>query len=112
MQGKISIGQKYSPAMTITDQSEADAYFEECVQHNMSFGTDRTEAERVERINLAYFAGYYDSETRERVERLFRCAHPIFGSIAANGPPAVEEAFQAGIAAAKSQLGNLPCPTT
>jgi hypothetical protein len=55
----------------------------------------------VERHNLGYFAGYYDNETRERVERLFKCSHPIFGSIAKNGAPTAKEALAAGMVAAK-----------
>ncbi len=85
--------------MEITDQAAAEAYFEECVQHNMIYGVKkhaRSEAEKIERANLGYYAGYYDSETRERVERLFKCSHPIFGSISKNGSPTVEEAFEAG----------------
>jgi hypothetical protein len=31
------------------------------------------------------------------VERLFRCSHPIFGSIAENGEPSPEAAFNAGV---------------
>lgn len=45
---------------------------------------------------VGYYAGYYDSETRERVERLFMCAHPVFGSIADNGAPTPDEAYDAG----------------
>lgn len=96
MPEQITIGDKYRPAMDIQDPVEADAYFERCVAHTMTFGKSRAEAEKVERINLGYFAGYYSSETRERVERLFRCAHPIFGSIAENGSPTNERAFSAG----------------
>jgi len=93
---KITIGEKYQPAMKITEQAEADEYFEALVQHCMSFGKNREEAESIERQSLGYFAGYYDSETRERVERLFSCAHPIFGSIAENGQPTAEEALEMG----------------
>lgn len=94
----ITIGQKYDPGMKITDQIEADAYFEKCVEHTMScFGKTRAEAEKIERANLGYFAGYYDNETRARVERLFHCAHPIFGAIAENGPPTADQALQAGL---------------
>jgi len=96
MKSTITIGEKYGPAMEITDQASADRYFEECVLHSMSFGNSREKAESLERQNLGYFAGYYDHETRERVERLFKCSHPIFGSIAKNGPPTAEEAFEAG----------------
>jgi hypothetical protein len=97
----VSVDDKYGPAMDITDQAEADSYFEKCVQHNMSFGTSRTRAEEVEKTNLGYFAGYYDAETRERVERLFRCSHPIFGSIAENGPPTTDQALMSGVLAAR-----------
>lgn len=94
---KITIGDKYGPAMAMTDQAEADAYFEACVEHAMRFnGNDAAAAKKVEKQNLGYCAGYYGTETRERVERLFRCAHPIFGSIATNGAPSVADALNAG----------------
>jgi hypothetical protein len=48
---------------------------------------------------LGYFAGYYDHATRERVERLYRCAHPVFGSASA-GPPTAESAILSGVVAA------------
>ena len=97
MQDKITYGEKYDPAMKITDQAEADRYFNECVEHTMRMRpTDRADAERIERSNLGYWAGYCDNATRERVERLFRCAHPFFGAIAENGQPTPEEAFEMG----------------
>lgn len=97
----ISIGEKYGPAMTITDQAEADVYFELLVEHSMRGGKrSREEAEKIERMNLGYYAGYgFD---REQVERLYRCAHPYFGAIAENGPPTAREAFLTGVDAAKS----------
>lgn len=79
MPADITIGDKYGPAMTIADQAEADAYFERCVAHSIAHGRSRSDAEYVERCNLGYYAGYYDHETRVRVERLFGCAHPVFG---------------------------------
>lgn len=94
---RITIGDKYGPAMKIADQTEADAYFARCVEHTMQFvGGSREEAERIERINLGYYAGYYDEETRKRVEHLFRCAHPVLGKIEQVGAPTAEEALQAG----------------
>jgi hypothetical protein len=92
----ITIGEKYGPAMEIQDQVSADAYFERLVQHGMRFHATREKAEEVERANLGYFAGYYSEDTRSRVERLFRCAHPIFGSIADHGAPTMEEALGKG----------------
>ena len=97
MDQQITMGEKYGPAMKITDQAEADAYFEECVQHQLGFGeSTREEAEHIERSNLGYVAGYGDNETRARVERLFKCAHPIFGAIAQYDPPTPEEALEIG----------------
>ncbi len=102
MKHAITSGEKYGPAMEMTDQATADAYFEACVKHCMRHGRSRAEAESIERQNLGYYAGYYSHETRERVERLFKCSHPIFGSIAANGSPTAKEALAAGMVAAKS----------
>lgn len=86
----------YGPAMLITDQAEADAYFEKLVANSMHYGYDREQAEACERSNLAYYAGYHSNQCRRRVEKLFDCAHPVFGSIAQNGPPTTEAAFEAG----------------
>ncbi|HAX81608.1 MAG TPA: hypothetical protein DCY40_03435 [Actinobacteria bacterium] len=89
----ITIGDKYRPAMEITDQAEADAYFERCVEHSMvRGGLSRKDAEERERQNLGYFCGYYGRETRERVFRLYRCAHPVFGT----STPTVGDAIAAG----------------
>ena len=94
---EATIGEMYGPAMKIIDQKEADEYFEACVAHNMLFGNNRAEAERIERINLGYFAGYYDSKTMARVNRLFKTTHPIFGEAV----PTADEAFEAGEKMAK-----------
>jgi hypothetical protein len=93
-------GEKYHPAMKITDQAEADLYFEACVKHCMRFGKSREEAEQIERCNLGYFGGYYDDETQKRVNRLFHTTHPIFGDTR----PTAEEALQAGIEAGRKAV--------
>lgn len=94
-----TLSEKYDPAMKITDQAEADAYFEELVKHCMLLDKTMEEAEKIERSNLGYYAGYCDDATRERVERLFSCEHPIFGKIKDNGPPTQREAFMSGLIA-------------
>lgn len=98
----ITIGEKYEPAMKITDQAVADAYFELLVAHTMSYDKSRSEAEAIERQNLGYYAGYYSDATRQRVEQLFGCSHPIFGKIAAVGAPTTEEALQDGLERGRS----------
>ncbi len=49
--------------MEIKDQAEADAYLEELVTHSVVYGgLSRKEALELNRRNLGYFAGYYNSE--------------------------------------------------
>lgn len=88
----ITYGDKYGSAMKITEQVEADEYFEACVEHMMRFGKTREEAEEIERQNFGYYAGYYDAETQERINKLFKTTHPVFG----DKRPTAEEAFKAG----------------
>lgn len=97
---KITIGDKYRPAMEMKQPWEANEYFEILVAHCMSWGHTREEAENIERQNLGYYAGYYDSGTRRRVEHLFSCAHPVFGKIAEREPSAAL-AFATGLTAGK-----------
>jgi len=92
--------------MEITEQADANAYFERCVRHMMSRGHSRADAEIIELKNLGYYAGYYGHETRSRVERLFRCEHPVFGPIEKNGPPTSEQAFEAGLKIGRGQNGR------
>lgn len=101
---EITIGDKYGPAMQITSQEEADLYFELCVQHSISLGNNRQEAIEIEKSNLGYYAGYYDPETRLRVERLFRAKHPFFGS--AKNSITNEEAFELGLKEGKRQANQ------
>jgi hypothetical protein len=90
-------GELYGPAMKIQDEAAAQEHFERLVEFGMSWGQTREEAERIQRANLGYYAGYHGHETRERVERLFACKHPVFGAIAEQGAPSPEAAFEAGV---------------
>lgn len=85
-------------AMQATSQVEADWILDEMVSsYTKRGGVNRIEGRRIQRSNIAYYAGYYGNATRERVERLFNCAHPVFGAIAVNGPITPEQAFKAGL---------------
>jgi hypothetical protein len=88
------------PAMKITDEEDAKQYLKDYVVYIQGYldkepRNDDNTAEQIAKINLGYYAGYYDDETRLRVERLFQCSHPIFGK-AERGTPTAEEAFGAG----------------
>lgn len=77
----ITIGDKYDPAMKITLKQDAEQYFERCVEHTELHGHSRDEAIHIEKANLAYYAGHGSDETRARVEELFKCSHPVFGTV-------------------------------
>jgi len=99
---EYTIGEMYRPAMDIETEEEAQEYFQALVDYSVQrHGHSLAEAARVERANLGYFAGYYDHDTRLRVERLFSCQHPMFGA-AKNGAPTAEEAFETGVAMASA----------
>lgn len=73
-------GEKYNPAMQITDQAEANVYFGKCVNHCMLYGKkDIGAAHRIERANIRYWAGLYDENMRVRVHKLFKTRPPILG---------------------------------
>ncbi len=91
---EITIGDKYGPAMEITDEDEAKIYFEACVEHMMERGNTREEAIKIEKSNIGYYAGYYDNKTAARVYQLFKCSHPVFGG--ADNWPTPEKAFEMG----------------
>jgi hypothetical protein len=94
--------------MLIKGEADAEAYLDLLVVEHMQAHVEltREQAVKIERENLAYYAGLCSNETRERVERLFKCAHPVFGSIAINGPPAPEEAESMGRLAGRLKVGD------
>ena len=99
----MSYGTLLGPAMKITTEADAKEWFSEAVAWMKDVHNKEEEAAAsILRSNLGYYAGYYDHDTRARVERLFSCAHPIFGAIAEKGAPSVEEAFAAGVRAGRS----------
>lgn len=99
----ITIGEAYGPAMEIEAEADAREYFELLVEHCMRIRPEinRAEAERIQLANLGYYAGYYDEETRRRVEKLFDAVHPIFGSV--GKPISAEEAFRLGVESGQSK---------
>jgi hypothetical protein len=93
---ELTFEESLNPAMEITNQIDADQYFAAYVDYIKTTYPDNEEpVEEVCKSNLGYYAAYYSEETRERVERLFNCVHPFFGSIKENGPPG-EKTFQIG----------------
>lgn len=97
----------YREAMHVKTQAEADAWLAAAVSYYCSLPLGKicfrnaepvllpsevvepNPKETIVRLKqgLAYYAGYFSDETRERVERLFQCEHPIFGKFAVHGRP-------------------------
>lgn len=98
-------GDLYDPAMKVQTKEEADAYFKKLQDLQSANGVPPEISEMIIKTNLGYWAGYGDEERRERVERLYECEHPIFGSIKENGRPTSDEAYELGINRGK---GNGP----
>lgn len=95
----------YLAALAVTEQRNADAIFEEMIECLMpAIGrsgpfatlTIRAKCEELLRHNLGYIAADCGSDVRERVEKLFKCEHPIFGAYKELGNPEFEEALELG----------------
>lgn len=98
----MTYGEAYEAAMRITSECAAGEYFDALVERHVRLtGRSREEASCIERVNLGYYAGYFDRETRARVLRLFGAAHPYLGLDATP-----EEAFRAGLALATESKGR------
>lgn len=105
----LTYGEALDPAMKITEQNDADQYLKAYIDftaNHFEEATGKHTPEEVCKINLGYYAGYYSEETRERVERLFKCSHPVFGSIKANRSPTAEKALTMGMIAGANSKNN------
>lgn len=98
IQTNISLKETYDFAVKVTDQRLADATFEALVDFRAPEHPNDTRetVEKLIRNDLAYYAGYYDQETRKRVEEMYGCEHPYFGK-AAEKEISPEEAFRIGM---------------
>lgn len=104
---RVTIREKYEPALKITDPVEGEIYLEECVQHLMrtSPNLSREDAIEIEKANLAYYSTYYSTETREQVERVFGAIHPLLGK-SADSPTDPNEYIKLGAKLAEKILKN------
>lgn len=95
---EMTYGESLGPAMKITDPAEAQEYFCALVDRNMRItGNNSAQAEEVVRSNLGYYSGYYSRETMARVEKLFSCVHPIFGTVEELKKLSAKQIFEKGV---------------
>jgi len=102
MKTKFNEDNILSTAMEITNKDDAKQYLNEYIKHIQKFidsddNRKNESAEETAKGNLGYYAGYYSNDVRERVEELFGCSHPLFGTIKENGIPTPKQAFEIGI---------------
>ena len=108
-----TLGELLEPAMKITSKKDAEQYLNEYVlfieKDLIAKGKEEDAKEKalmMAKDNIGYFAGYYSEDVRRRIEDLFECKHPIFGSIKENGIPTAKEAFALGEEWAKKSKLN------
>ena len=78
----------YEQALRIHSRDSAKIHLLLLVEEDMlERGCDAASSLRRIKATLAWRAYHKGNETRERVERLYRCAHPVFGSYLEMGPP-------------------------
>ncbi len=107
---ELTFEEALGPAMEIQDEAEAKQYLKDYIKWRVGKAIKKSakgkkglekrywqnKGEELCKKDLAYYAGYYDDATRRRVEELFECQHPVFGSIKENGSPTPKEAFEMG----------------
>jgi hypothetical protein len=98
----LTYGECLDPIFKIKDKWEAIKYKKDYVafiQKDIDKGIvkDKMTAEQIANSNIGYYAGYGSNDDRKRIENLFECAHPVFGSIKENGIPTGKEAFNKGL---------------
>ncbi len=96
----LTFHESLEPAMSITEHSDADQYLKDYIAYiqkrlNKESRQDNATAEQIAKVNLGYYAGYFNTETRIRIEKLFHCEHPFFGK-AIDHEVSPEEAFEKG----------------
>lgn len=94
----LTYGDCLDPIFKITDKKDAmqykSAYIDFTEKHIKS--NEPMTALQIVNSNIGYYAGYGSNEDRKRIEELFECSHPVFGSVKTNGIPTGKEAFECG----------------
>lgn len=97
---ELSFHEIFEEALKIGTKEEAAFYLEEYSKWIRIKSSDKLKVNEpldIAKENFGYWAGYYSHDVRKKVEHLFECEHPVFGSIEKNGPPTPEQAFALGV---------------
>lgn len=98
---QLTYGECLDPIFKITGKQDAIQYKDAYLKYTEKFlinghSETRLTALEIVNTNIGYYAGYGSNEDRKRIEELFECSHPIFGSVKQNGVPTGKEAFRCG----------------
>lgn len=101
-------GKVMREAMLCETQRQADLVVSMLVAELMNESPEMSleSADYTARQRIGYSAGRCTHATRDRVERLFKTAHPIFGSIQYNGAPSIEQVAVLGMEYGKATREN------
>jgi len=106
----LTYGEILDSAMNITDKKDAMQYkaaYIDYIQKALDKeNKDGHTALEIANANFGYWAGYGSDKTRARIEELFECSHPVFGSIKLNGSPSNEKALSMGMQAGAKSKNN------
>jgi len=92
----LNYGEALDPIFKITDKEDAMQYKKAYILFTRKFVESEAKAEEIVNANIGYYAGYGSNKDRSRIEELFECSHPVFGSVKKNGVPTGKEAFECG----------------
>jgi hypothetical protein len=74
----MSIHDMYRPCCVgIFTKQQADEYLDYLVRYFEKLGVESPE--ETHRSNIAFYASYWDADTRKRVFELFETEHPVYG---------------------------------
>jgi hypothetical protein len=98
----LTYGECLKPIFKIMEKEDAMQYkrdyivfIQKDIELNQKDADGKT-AEEIANNNIGYYTGYCSAVERARIEDLFECKHPIFGSIKENGLPLIPQAFAIG----------------
>lgn len=97
-----TMGEVFDEALRLAKTNKDDAldffrtYVEYILEDNKEVNTF-SEAEKIAKVNLGYFAGYYNQEVCDIIYKTYQCSHPIFGDKPFSVSP--EEAYRKGLEA-------------
>ena len=98
----LTFAQCLDPAMKVRSQIEADQYLKDYANYILEdinsdpFKDKDADPYEIARTNLGYWAAYFGASTRFRVEKFFKCEHPVFGKVYKLGVPTPAEAYDCG----------------